>query len=208
MIFVTNFIKTKLSGKVKYQKFFQQMYELGLYGMNYGNGGDFEVSGELKAVQYAREKLNKQERAIIFDVGANMGNYSKKIINLFQGNRFSIYAFEPSQKMFLELKRNLGEREELHYNNIGLGRSASVNKLYKNENLSGLSSIYKRKLDHYNIAMDDFEEIKIISLDEYCEANNIDKIDYLKLDVEGHEFEGPRRCNQNAQRKKNQIHSI
>ena len=37
--------------------------------------------------------------------------------------------------------------------------------------------------------MENTETIKLTTLDEYCVKNNIDWIDYLKMDVEGHEHD-------------------
>lgn len=189
MSFINNRIKNKFFGKARYQRLFQKLYEIGIHGMNYGNGGELETSGELAAIQYALQKLSLGQQPVIFDVGANIGNYSKKIIGTFQDSKPVIHAFEPAKDIFSKLTANLGDREDLYYNNIGMGRTSSVNKLYKNEYVSDLSSIYKRKLDHINLNMEDFEEIQMTSLDDYCERNNICRIDYLKLDVEGHEFE-------------------
>ena len=36
--------------------------------------------------------------------------------------------------------------------------------------------------------MDKSEEIKLSTLDVYCSANKIDRIHFLKLDIEGHEL--------------------
>lgn len=189
MSFIIDFIKNKMSGKARYQTFFKKLYEIGVHGMNYGNGGDLETSGELRAIEYALGKSGTEGQPVVFDVGANIGNYSRMILEQFGNRNPVIHAFEPAKNIFLELTGNLDDRKNLYCNNIGLSRTSSLNKLYKNEDVSELSSIYKRKLDHINLHMDDFEEIQMVSLDEYCETNDVDRIDYLKLDVEGHEFE-------------------
>ena len=60
--------------------------------------------------------------------------------------------------------------------------------LYTNKDGSGLASVYKRKLDHFGISMDKSEEIKLSTLDIYCKMNDIDRINFLKIDIEGHEL--------------------
>jgi len=60
--------------------------------------------------------------------------------------------------------------------------------LYSNETGSGLASIYKRNLDHFDIAMNIEEKVTMRTLDSFCEENNIQKIHFLKLDVEGNEL--------------------
>ena len=50
-----------------------------------------------------------------------------------------------------------------------------------------MASVYKRKLDHFNIYMNQSEEIEIQTLDAFCKDHKIERIHLLKLDVEGHE---------------------
>lgn len=54
---------------------------------------------------------------------------------------------------------------------------------------SGLASLTKRKLDHFNINFGYSENITVDTLDNYCEYKNIGSIDLLKIDVEGHELD-------------------
>ena len=66
--------------------------------------------------------------------------------------------------------------------------------IYYNTQGSGLASLYQRNLKRHNIAeLNTKEEIKTKRLDEYIEENDIMHIDFMKVDVEGHEmavFEG------------------
>lgn len=76
----------------------------------------------------------------------------------------------------------------MHLNNIALGEKNKKAFLYFDRELSGLASVYKRRLDHFNIGMKKQEEINVIKLDSYCEEKNIIHIDLIKLDVEGYEY--------------------
>ncbi|MCG2725664.1 MAG: FkbM family methyltransferase, partial [Elusimicrobia bacterium] len=60
--------------------------------------------------------------------------------------------------------------------------------LYRNADESGLSSIYKRRLDHFNLSMDKSENIEVKTIDAFCKEQKIEHIHFLKLDVEGHEL--------------------
>ena len=62
-------------------------------------------------------------------------------------------------------------------------------KIYTVARDSGMSSLYQRKLEHFGFEMENTETIKLTTLDEYCVKNNVDWIDYLKMDVEGHEYD-------------------
>lgn len=58
--------------------------------------------------------LKKTERdKVILDVGAYHGDFSKKALNYFKNAK--IFAFEPQEKEFLKLKKNLKKRRILNY---------------------------------------------------------------------------------------------
>ena len=57
---------------------------------------------------------------------------------------------------------------------------------------SGLASLSKRRLDHFNISMDVVETVNTIRFDEFLSFDDVPEIpeiiDYVKMDVEGHEL--------------------
>lgn len=60
--------------------------------------------------------------------------------------------------------------------------------LYYDKENSGLASLYNRQLDYRGIEFCMSEKIMIDTLDHYCEVNNIETIDFLKMDIEGNEL--------------------
>lgn len=174
-------------GNKNYQKIFEVIYGFSLVGMNIGMGGDVRVSGELFVLKYIKKKEEKNKsKLIIFDVGANVGEYTKLLIDCF-GNTAMIYSFEPSKKTFAKLENNIKIRENIKLFNMGFGDKKEQAELFMDGDESGLASIYQRRLDHFNIKMNKKETVLIETLDNFCQDNNIDHIDFLKLDVEGHE---------------------
>lgn len=169
------------------QKIYEALYRLALSGMNYGNGGDFKESGELNILKIIKDKFNTEQAITIFDVGANVGNYSKNLHHFFQ-DKAVIHAFEPSKKTFEIFLKTTDNIKGLVSNNFGLSDSETDLVLYSNEEGSGLASIYHRNLEHFGISMDNSESIKLSTIDTYCQNNNINRIHFLKLDVEGHEL--------------------
>jgi len=155
--------------------------------MNIGEGGDFSKSGELYILKQIYKHYKNEPSITIFDVGANIGDYSKRIAELFDNNT-NIYSFEPSKKtyeLFLNTTKNI---TNIIPNNIGFSDSETSSILYSNSDGSGLASVYNRKLDHFNIKMDQTEEIHLSTIDSFCTTNKIDKINFLKMDIEGHEL--------------------
>lgn len=176
-------------GKTSLQPIFEVLHRIALQGMNYSNGSGIKISGELNAMQYVKQRIleGKNKYIIIFDVGANIGEYSLALINNFPPHT-SIYAFEPSKSTFAILKNNVSHLSKIIQNNIGMSDNNSQLILYSNNPGSGLASVYKRNLKHFDIELNQLETIDLTTIDDYCSKNNIETIDLLKLDIEGHEY--------------------
>ena len=184
---VLNVLKS-FAGKKRLQFIFKNIHRFSLYGMNYGNGSHFNESGELNALQYVKKSFNNDKLLTVFDVGANIGNYSKSLSHFF-GDKIIIHSFEPSKKTFEIYLETTSKTPNIIPNNKGLGAFENKTKLYSNYEGSGLASLYNRNLEHFGISMDKSEEINISTIDIYCNENNIERIHFLKLDIEGHELD-------------------
>ena len=177
----------KILSKIRNQDIWENIFQLSLSEMNFGNGGDFSQSGELFVAKFIQSKLEKEPLIIIFDVGANIGGYSKAMSDIFKANS-KIFSFEPSKKtfdLFLEKTKNCNN---IIPNNFGFSDKEYNQVLFTNSEGSGLASVYQRKLDHFGINMNKTEEIKLTTIDTYCAENKIERIHFLKLDIEGHEL--------------------
>lgn len=189
MLSAINPLIQKFTGKVKHQKFFEKLLHIALLGMNVGGGSSVESSGEVATLKYVRKRLaDSKEPLTVFDVGANLGKYALLISKIFQNRKKEIYSFEPSRKTYAQLKDNCGKDEDIKMFNFGLSDKEGKVKLYLDEETSGMASVYKRRLDHFNLSVSIEEEIQLKTLDGFCSENNIKKIDLLKLDVEGNEL--------------------
>jgi FkbM family methyltransferase len=124
--------------------------------------------------------------AVVFDVGANRGMYTKELLRRHSNLIEQIHLFEPSKAHYAQLKTIADPRVVV--NCVGLGAKKDTRQLYSDSIGSGLSSLYKRNLAHKGISMSHSEEVKISTVDDYVQANNIERIALLKLDVEGHEL--------------------
>ncbi len=175
------------AGKKKMQKIYEALFHFSLTGMNYGNGGDFKESGELNILKFIKNYFKNENALTVFDVGGNVGNYSKSLSDFF-GNNTTIHAFEPSKKTFERFIETTSHMPNIIPNNFGFSDTENSLLLYTNSECSGLASVYQRNLVHFGISMDKSEEIKLSTIDNYCKNNNIDRIHFLKLDIEGHEL--------------------
>lgn len=178
-----------VAGRIGMQKYFRMMHTLSVYGMNYGNGGDIKKSGEYFAAKYVKTKLSEQTSApVLFDVGANIGDYALKLAEIFANQKFQVHAFEPSEKTYRKLVENTSAKEGITVNNLGLGEQEAELILYSNSDGSALASVYERDLGRHGISMDKKEIVKLTTIDNYCATHGIGQIHFLKLDIEGHEL--------------------
>ena len=153
-----------------------------LFKMGIGVSSDHSKNGELKLIHYI--KNNVSEKPIIFDVGANIGTYSKLLSSEFP--KATIYAFEPLIGTFEQLMKT-NTSNNIKTFNLGLSDAISEKTIYHNDN-SLLSSLYERDIRHTSSTLNKSSTINLTTLDIFCKQNNIQSIDFLKIDVEGHEY--------------------
>ena len=176
-----------LSKQIKSQKVWEYIYRTALDGMNFGNGGNIQQSGELNVLRHIQGQLSNEPLLTIFDVGANVGNYSIAVSDFFK-TKAKIHAFEPSKKTYEMLTASIKNDANIISNNFGFSDVENTQLLYTTGDGSGWASVYQRNLQHLGESMDKTEEIKLSTIDAYCSAVKIDRIHFLKLDIEGHEL--------------------
>lgn len=123
--------------------------------------------------------------AVVLDIGANFGYYSLMLSRLV-GNEGKIVAFEPTE--------HYRERLIWHIksNNIHNVRIEGTGLSDKNETIEisiGECSATLHWIDNHEPRLK--ESIKLVKLDDwwkgYIEEGNADKLDFIKIDIDGHE---------------------
>lgn len=117
----------------------------------------------------------------VLDIGANIGCHTLRYAKLV-GRHGKVIAFEPMPWAVSKLRRNI---ELNDFNNIVLEKIAL-------SDVSAKRSVYFRS----SWTLDDGstpdsktnEDVDFITLDEYVHRNKLDKIDFIKLDVDGYEY--------------------
>lgn len=177
--------------KIKHQNKVKDLLVRKLLGLTYrlDNSGNplFDVNGEANFIDQLH-KFIKDKDPVIFDIGANIGEYSDVIVNVFGQRDYSLHVFEPQKSCFVDLEKKFGSNKKVRLNNFGLSDKDTNSVIYKNAEKSVLTSLYKRNLDFYDLEMNVEEEIKLKRADVYIESHNIKHISLLKIDVEGHEM--------------------
>lgn len=168
------------------QPMWEKIYKFGVRGMNFGMA-ELTTSGEIPAVHYVHSRLQKQSGPLtLVDGGANRGDYALVLDGLF-GSSAAIHAFEPLPSTFELLQSATASKPNIICHPYGLGSEAARVELFFNEPGSTIASLYPQRDDH-PWRTDLRQSIEIRTLDEVCAERGIERIDFLKLDIEGHEF--------------------
>jgi len=174
------------------QSLWSRLHTLAVFAMNYGGGGLIETSGEEWVLaNVVGPACRRVENAVAFDVGANVGDYSLMLRR--HVPEASIYAFEPSAKTYEQLTRNVAQAGRVRAFNLGLSDEEKTVELYsytvEGGEASLISSIDKRlPTQVLNVEVSASEAVRVETLDRFCEEQGVERIDFLKLDVEGHEL--------------------
>jgi FkbM family methyltransferase len=169
---------------VTFQRFLQSAVKLGQYWQGIGCAGKADSVTDRAVL---REVKGVAGPLVIFDVGANRGQFLQLALREF-GGRSVIHAFEPGSAAFAELRQRFGAQSAVVLNNFALGSEGSQRTLYYDLAGSELSSLYARKVEHHGHSFTGSELVQVKTLDDYCAVQGVSRIDLLKLDVEGHEL--------------------
>ncbi len=177
-------IYRKLFARKNFYSLNRYLYTLSLKGIGINNYESDYYSGE----SYFMSKLKFLNNShTIFDIGANIGNYSNHIISLFPNVK--LFSFEPHPKIFKNFEKNKKGNYEIY--NYGFGNEECIIPIYDyKDDAEGsehasihkgvFETIYKKETISY--------EIKLRKVDDFVLENKIDKITLLKTDTEGNDF--------------------
>ena len=126
--------------------------------------------------------LKPKEGDVFLDVGAHIGKYTLQVAKIV-GESGSVIAIEPMTECYKALKKNISLN---NFNNIILLNIAAWNKscnlkLFIGDK-QGLNSI------KYNMGLG-YVEVEAKALDMVLSQINVNRVDWIKIDVEGAEYE-------------------
>jgi FkbM family methyltransferase len=128
----------------------------------------------------------------IIDIGANVGLMTLQFAKLVPNGK--VYSFEPTFYALERLKKNLSLNESIA-KNVSVINSFVSEKSSDKPKIVAFSS-WKvngdRGVNDHPVHLGtpkSADGVPAISLDDFTEINNIDKIDFIKIDTDGHEYE-------------------
>ena len=130
---------------------------------------------EVQMLEDVKKRIGKNK--VIIDVGANIGNHTVFFANVCKAKR--LYSFEPQPDVFEILKKNVYINrfyKNVKLFNMGLGESAGY---------ANIDVINKDNLGMSRLNKDNHGSVEINRLDDIISSIEKNKIDMIKIDVEG-----------------------
>jgi len=172
-----------LFARTVFHKLNKLIFRCSLSGLGILNYESWAASGE---VRFLKSFLKNRVDGIVIDVGANVGNYSKQVIDI--NKSITVYAFEPHPKTFAKLSAIIGKN--FHPVNAAISNEEEVLTLYDYELKDGSAhaSLYKGVIENIHNSNAVEHKVRVCCLTEFAKSKNIQKIDLLKIDTEGNEL--------------------
>jgi len=140
---------------------------------------NLEYRQELNGEFFVLKTLSQFPMKTIFDVCANVGDWSRAARSSFSGA--AIHSFEISEETFRELEVNTSGIDAIKCVNVGLAERDSTVQLHYYEQNSTLTTIFDFPHQTPSRAV----EAAVRTGSGYCKEAGVEHIDLLKIDVEG-----------------------
>jgi FkbM family methyltransferase len=132
------------------------------------------------------------DEPVIFDVGASVGSETLEYRKVFPGGR--IYAFEPEPESFQVLQQRVNADSHITAYNLAVSNVEGVARFNANAApaCSSLLGTDSKAASNWSVTgvyeTVETVDVRAVSLDNFCEANDVPRVDILKLDVQGAEY--------------------
>ena len=148
-----------------------------------GGGGAWQFNVEAKAA--AQFVLSKEP--ILFDVGANRGGWSSDIVAVLGEKKVPrLFLFEPSAECNI-LMKEMGLPNATFYE-AAVGDEQGEATMFVPEASSTVSSMYHRRDSFVQKLQFHEQKVSVVSIDEVIQKEQLTRVDFMKMDVEGHEI--------------------
>jgi len=136
--------------------------------------------------EYSFADVKVEPNDIVFDIGANVGIFSMMSVHYQKAK--TCYSFEPVKEIYDFTNSRSQSTPQIQLYNVAVG--ATSHESYIDIRYDGVQSKIN---DHTQGSSSDglFERrlCKVVGLNDFIRDNNITKIDFMKIDCEGNEYE-------------------
>jgi len=143
-------------------------------------------------VSEEKKKLVKYlpKNPIILEAGAHMGFDTIEFAKLWKEGR--VLAFEPVPDLYKTLEKNTTGFKNISTFPFALGKENEKSRIYISSGASNASSSLLTPKEHRNthpeIIFENSIEVEVVKLDDWVIKNNIERIDFMWLDMQGYEL--------------------
>ncbi len=129
---------------------------------------------------HALYRADLGDDSVIIDVGAFRGEVAETLLDLYGG---TVHAFEPALPFYREMAERFEGRDQLHCYPFGLGRADATLEM----DVDGMGSTVHERVD--GAAKTATAEVQIRDVAAVLDDLGIDHVDYMKINIEGGEFD-------------------
>lgn len=159
------------------------LFYLSARALGLQNYSSDRLSGEGRL---ARTLLRDAIRPVVFDVGANHGDWLATIRAISSDVR--VHAFEPQSALARSI---LAKHPDVVVNNVAVGENTGILELFDYADHPGSqhASLVHGVIGEVHRARTRSTTVPVTTIDSYCAERRITRIDLLKIDVEGFELQ-------------------
>lgn len=142
---------------------------------------------------YLENIFEHNNNLIVFELGAHIGNDTKKLLKIFNNPIF--YCFECDPRNIKKLKQinsiNIVKKAVSNNNTVATFYQSNGTPKHHSRNNTASSSLHKPTghLKQWSwVNFDKRIQVEVCTLDSFCKNNNINKIDFIWADIQGAEY--------------------
>ena len=153
--------------------------------------GRFEAPSIAPAFLEQAKLVDGIETPTIFDVGAHVGHITELYLRLFPTAR--VFAFEPAAEARKKLEEIAARNPGAKVFDTAVSDRKGVSVFYQNSfsPTNSLHPVDDRATRHWDgrlLTPSATSEVSTVALDEFCSEQGVNRIDVLKLDIQGGEL--------------------
>lgn len=153
-------------------------------------GGWFSFYEIFICKEYENNDVFVEQGDVCLDLGSAFGFFSLYAISK---GASRVYSVEPVSDSFNIMKKNVDRINNIIPFKCAIGKEDMVTKIFISDKYA-TNTIQKEFVNFYNSVKNDqyyssFEEIHVLNINNFINENKIEKIDFMKIDVEASEYD-------------------
>lgn len=177
-------IYSNIAEKLQYvsPNFYKERFFKKLKGLNRNNILERKVEPELL---WIKNYLNRND--VYMDIGANVGAYLFQLENKLKPE--NIYAFEPNKRLCQRLKRIFPDVHSFSLALSDVNTFAEFKVPVMNGKRIHTRGTLQTNLKEEGESTSEIMKVKVIKLDDWAEIEHFNRLNFIKIDVEGNELQ-------------------